>query len=71
VEELVVALSTLRAEFLKAYPAENEDPTGKAKTKAKAFERAVKLAVGANLICAREIDAEDFKTFVWRMDVRM
>ena len=69
-EVLAIPLATVRAEFLKAYPAENEDPKAKAKAKAKACERAIKQAVEANLICTREIDAEDFKTFVWRLDVR-
>jgi hypothetical protein len=54
----------VRAEFVKAYPADNAD------TKGKAFERAIKQAVEAGLVCAREIDAESFKTFVWRLDGR-
>ena len=69
-ELLVVPAAAVRAEFLKAYPAENEDPKAKAKAKAKAFERAVKQAVEANLVCAREIEAEDFETFYWRLDVK-
>jgi hypothetical protein len=56
----------VRAEFLKAYPAENEDP----KAKAKAFERAIKQAVDAQLVCALEIEAEDFDTFYWQLDVK-
>ena len=63
-EVLAVASATVREEFLKTYPHEN------AKTKGKAFERAIKQAVEANLACAREIDAEGFKTFLWRLDVR-
>jgi hypothetical protein len=69
-EVLAVQLGTVRAEFLKVYPAENEDAKAKAKTKTKAFERAIKQAEEASLICAREIDAEDFKTFLWRLDVK-
>jgi hypothetical protein len=63
-EILAVASATVREEFLKTYPHEN------AKTKGKAFERAIKQAVEANLACAREIDAEGFKTFLWRLDKR-
>jgi hypothetical protein len=63
---LAVPATAVRAEFLKAYPAENEDP----KAKAKAFERAIKQAVDAQLVCALEIEAEDFDTFYWRLDVK-
>lgn len=54
--------AAVRGEFLKTYPNEN------ARTKIKAFERAIKQAIEANLANAREIDAEGFKTFIWRMD---
>jgi hypothetical protein len=66
-EVLAVASEAVRTEFLKAYPAENEDPKAKAKAKAKAFERAIKQAIEAYLVCAREID---LATFIWRLDVK-
>ena len=69
-EVLAVSGVKVRAEFLKAYPTENEDPKVKAKTKDKAFERAVKQAVEVNLVCARELEAYGFETFYWRMDVK-
>ena len=69
-EVLAVPAKAVRAEFLKTYPVENEDPKAKAKAKAKAFERAVKQAVDANLICAREIASLDFEMFYWRLDVK-
>lgn len=69
-EVLAVPAAAVRAEFLKAYPAESDDPKAKAKTKAKAFERAIKQAVEENLVCARELEAESFDTFYWRLDVK-
>jgi hypothetical protein len=69
-EVLAVPAKAVRAEFMKTYPTENDDPEKKANAKAKAFERAVKLAVEANLICAREIEALNFETFYWRVDVK-
>jgi hypothetical protein len=69
-EVLAVPAAAVRTEFLKAYPAENEDPKAKVKTKTKAFERAIKQAIEGNLVCAREIEAESFETFYWRLDIR-
>ena len=62
-EVLAVASETVRAEFLKAYPDDSAN-----NTKGKAFKRAIVRAVEAGVICAREIDAENFKTFLWRLD---
>lgn len=56
---LAVASAEVRAEFTKAHPGDT------AKAKSKAYERAIKQAVEANFICAREIDAEGFATFLW------
>jgi hypothetical protein len=64
-EVLAAPSEAVRAEFVRAYPAENEDL--KAKAKAKAFERAIKQAINANLVCVREIEAEGLKTFCWRV----
>lgn len=69
-EVLAVQLGTVRAEFVRAYPADNADAKAKAKAKAKAFERAVKQAMADNLVGSRELETEDFKTFVWRLDVK-
>jgi AAA domain len=69
-EVLAVPTAALRAEFMKTYPADNADPKAQAKARAKAFERAIKQAVEDNLVCAREIEAEKFETFYWRMDVK-
>lgn len=57
-EVLAVSSAAVRAEFLKAYSADNAD------TKGKAYERALKRAVEDSLVCAREIGAEGFKIFV-------
>jgi hypothetical protein len=51
-EVLAVSRETVRAEFVKAHPSDNR------KTKNTAFERAIKDAVDAGLICTREIDEE-------------
>jgi hypothetical protein len=69
-EVLAVAAAAVRAEFVKAYPVENEEPKAKAKAKAKAFERAIKQAIDANLVCARDLEPENFDTFYWRLDVK-
>ena len=69
-EVLAVPTAALRAEFMKTYPADNADPKAKAKAKAKAFERAIKQAVEDNLVCAREIEGENFETFYWRMEAK-
>ena len=63
-EVLAVLVETLRAEFMKASPS----PTQKAKDKA--FERALDKAAQEGLTCVREIDAESFKQFIWRLDVK-
>ena len=64
--------AAVKAEFLKAYPAESEDPKLKARAKAKAFERAMlngKL-LQVNLVCARDLEAYDSEIFYWRLDVK-
>jgi hypothetical protein len=53
-----VATTSLRAEFMKRYPA-NAERDNQASVKRQAFYRAMKMAIERNLIGAREIDGVD------------
>jgi hypothetical protein len=62
-EFLAVKLSLVRDEYYKVHPAPVKA------TKEKAFERAVKDAIAVDMACVREVDAENFEQFIWRLGV--
>jgi hypothetical protein len=60
-EVLAVERDTLRAEFMKTYPADNKKAQGEA------FRRCERDAITAGLACSREVGEN---VFYWRLDVK-
>jgi hypothetical protein len=54
-----VPVASVRAEFMKRYPAETIEPAKRADAKRHAFNRAMKQAMDRDLIGVREIDGVD------------
>ena len=61
-----VPTASVRAEFMKRYPAETIEPGKQADAKRQAFNRAIKQAIERELIGAREIDGIDHVWFAGR-----
>ena len=61
-----VPTASVRAEFMKRYPAETIEPDKRADAKRQAFNRAIKQAIERDLIGAREIDGIDHVWFAGR-----
>jgi hypothetical protein len=57
-----IPVDKVRAEFISAYPADNEDQRARDSIKRTAFHRALKDARERLLICSRDINGTDF---VW------
>lgn len=64
-----VPLSTVRSEFMAAYPADVEDQRERDAAKRSAFGRAMKSAREKNLVCSREIEGIDHLWLVFDEEV--
>jgi hypothetical protein len=54
-----VRVAAVRAQFSKGYPADNPDPSKSADAKRRAFERALRLAIGKQLVTTLEVRGID------------